>query len=87
MSTFRDSRPPKKFPDYIALMSNIIDCKASCFKEEAHQKAWWYVVLEYTSIMKNDVWDIVPRSEGKSIVSSRWQHSKVQSEVCDEMLL
>jgi hypothetical protein len=22
--------------------------------------------------MKNDVWDIVPRSEGKSVVSSKW---------------
>ena len=30
------------------------------------------MVEEYTSIMKNDVWDIVPRSEGKSIVSSKW---------------
>jgi hypothetical protein len=30
------------------------------------------VVEEYTSIMKNDVWDIVPRPEGKSIVSSKW---------------
>jgi hypothetical protein len=30
------------------------------------------MVEEYTSIMKNDVWDIVPRLEGKSVVSSRW---------------
>jgi hypothetical protein len=30
------------------------------------------MVEEYTSIMKNDVWDIVPRPEGKSVVSSRW---------------
>ena len=27
---------------------------------------------EYQSIMKNDVWEIVPRPEGKSVVSSRW---------------
>ena len=27
---------------------------------------------EYHSIMKNDVWEIVPRSEGKSVVTSRW---------------
>ena len=27
---------------------------------------------EYHSIMKNDVWEIVPRSEGKSMVTSRW---------------
>jgi hypothetical protein len=27
-------------------------------------------VEEYTSIMKNDVWDIVPRLEGKAVVRS-----------------
>ena len=27
---------------------------------------------EYPSIMKNDVWDVVPRPEGKSIVTSKW---------------
>ena len=27
---------------------------------------------EYASIMKNDVWDIVSRLEGKSMVSLRW---------------
>jgi hypothetical protein len=27
---------------------------------------------EYQSIMKNDVWDIVSRSKGKSVVTSKW---------------
>ena len=27
---------------------------------------------EYQSIMKNDVWDIVPIPENKSVVSSKW---------------
>ena len=27
---------------------------------------------EYRSIMKNNVWEVVPRLEGKSIVSSKW---------------
>jgi hypothetical protein len=27
---------------------------------------------EYNSIMKNDVWEIVPRPEGKSMIDSRW---------------
>jgi hypothetical protein len=27
---------------------------------------------EYSSIMKNDVWEIVPRTKGKSMVTSRW---------------
>ena len=27
---------------------------------------------EHQSIMKNDVWDVVPRPEGKSIVTFKW---------------
>ena len=27
---------------------------------------------EYSSIMRNDVWEIVPRPEGKTVVGSRW---------------
>ena len=27
---------------------------------------------EYQLIMKNDVWDIVPKLENKSVVSSEW---------------
>ena len=29
-------------------------------------------IEEYQSIMKNDVWDVVPRPNGKSIVTSKW---------------
>jgi hypothetical protein len=55
------------------LMSSIIDAKPSSFEEETDQKVWWdAMVEEYTSITRNDVWDIVPRLEGKSIVSSIW---------------
>ena len=27
---------------------------------------------EYQSIMKNDVWDVVPRPEGKLVITSKW---------------
>ena len=30
------------------------------------------MVEEYQSIMKNDVWEIVPRHEGNLVVTSRW---------------
>ena len=30
------------------------------------------MIKEYKSIMKNDVWDVVPRPNGKSIVTSKW---------------
>ena len=30
------------------------------------------MIEEYQSIMKNDAWDVVPRPEGKSVVTSKW---------------
>ena len=27
---------------------------------------------DYNSIMKNDVWEVVPRPDGKSVVTSKW---------------
>ena len=30
------------------------------------------MIKGYQSIMKNDVWDVVPRPEGKSVVTSKW---------------
>ena len=27
---------------------------------------------EYNSILSNDVWDVVPRPQGKSVVTSKW---------------
>ena len=30
------------------------------------------MIEEYQSIMKNDVWEVVPRLEGKSVVTSKW---------------
>ena len=30
------------------------------------------MIEEYQSIMKNDVWNVVPGPEGKSVVISKW---------------
>ena len=30
------------------------------------------MIEEYQSIMKNDVWDVVPRPEGKLVTTSKW---------------
>ena len=30
------------------------------------------MIKEYQSIMNNDVWDVVPRLDGKSVVTSKW---------------
>ena len=33
------------------------------------------MIKEYQSIMKNDVWDVVPRPKGKSVVTSKWMYN------------
>ena len=30
------------------------------------------MIEEYQSIMKNDVWDVVPRLDGNPVVNSKW---------------
>ena len=30
------------------------------------------MIEEYQLIMKNDVWDVIPRPEGMSVVTSKW---------------
>jgi hypothetical protein len=71
-STARERRPPRKFPNYMVLMSSIIDVEPSNFEEAANQQVWRdAMVEEYTSIMRNDVWDIVSRLDGKLVVSSK----------------
>jgi hypothetical protein len=60
----------------MALMSNGLEFEPSTFQEATDQRVWWgTMVEEYTSIMKNDVWNIVPRIERKSIMISRWLYN------------
>jgi hypothetical protein len=72
-SIFKEYECPKKFLNYMVLMSNIIDTKPYSFEEELYKKVWKdSMVEEYTYIMRNDVWDILTRLEGKKVVSSKW---------------
>jgi hypothetical protein len=57
----------------MALMSHIIDFEPSSYEEATGQQVWKDAMMEeYQSIMKNDVWEIVSRPEGKSVVTSKW---------------
>jgi hypothetical protein len=56
----------EKLSNYMLLMSRIIDAEPSSFKEVTDQKVSKDAMVdEYTYIMRNYVWDIVPRPEGK----------------------
>lgn len=54
-------------------MTKLIEAKPSSFKEVAHEEVWKKAMQEeYQSIMKNGVWEIVPKSTDKSVVTSKW---------------
>jgi hypothetical protein len=45
----------------------------TCFEESIQRKKWADAMTEeYKSIMKNEVWEIVPRPKNKDVVSYRW---------------
>ena len=50
----------------MALMTKLINSEPSSFKEAAQHDVWQEAMVEeYDSIMKNQVWEVVPRPEGK----------------------
>ena len=55
------------------LMCDLVDKEPTCFEEAIKLKEWAdAMVEEYQSIIKNDVWEVVPRPKDKSVVSSKW---------------
>ena len=62
-------------------MSHIIDDEPSSYEEAANQQVGSDAMMEkYQLIMKNGVWDIVPRPRGKFVVTSKWIY-KIKHEV------
>jgi hypothetical protein len=71
--TFKESKRPHRFGGYVPLMSSISDVEPSSFEEADKLQVWKDAMLEeYRSIIKNNIWDIVPRPKDKSVVSSKW---------------
>jgi hypothetical protein len=69
----RESKPSERFCSYIVMVSIIWESEPSTFEEATSRQVWRDAMMEeYNSIMKNDVWEVVPRPEGKSVVTSRW---------------
>jgi hypothetical protein len=54
-------------------MTHIIDSEPTCHGEASGEQVWKdSMTEEYQSILKNDVWDVFPRPEGNSVVTSKW---------------
>ena len=69
----RERKIMRSFSSYVALLCDFIDKEPSNYEEATEKKEWKDAMIEeYQSIMKNDVWNVVPRPEGKSVVNSKW---------------
>jgi hypothetical protein len=72
-TSVREGRAPQRFSNYMALMSELLEAEPSSFEEASQQQVWRNAMVEeYASIMKNDVWEMVPRPKGKPVIGSRW---------------
>ena len=71
--TIKERKKQNPYPSYVDLMCDLVDKEPTCFEEATNQKEWVdAMVEEYQSIIKNDIWEIVPRPKDKSVVSSKW---------------
>jgi hypothetical protein len=71
--TIRQVKKPKTFSSYMVLMCDLLEKETTIFEESTQKKEWADAMTkEYQSIIKNDVWEIVPRLKRKYVVSSKW---------------
>ena len=64
----RQHRPHDR---YQALVAQVEE--PSSFQEVVKHQVWVdSMIEEYASIMTNDVWEVVPRPQNRSVVGSRW---------------
>lgn len=64
----RQHRQPNRYQALVAQVEEL-----SSFREAIQHRVWVVAMVEeYSSIMTNDVWEIVPRPENRSVVGLRW---------------
>ena len=57
---------------YVAFLFELIKIEPANVEEALSHQSWKEAMIEeYNSILKNDVWDVVPRPKNKSAVSSK----------------
>ena len=63
--SFRRSVPPERL-SYMVLMIELINYEPSSFEEATQHDVWQVAMVEEDgSIMKNQVWEVVSRPQGK----------------------
>ena len=79
----RENKRTRSYSGYVALLCDIIDKEPSNYEEVTEKKEWKDAMIEeYPLIMNNDVWDVVPRPQGNSIVTSKWIYNIKHAAYC-----
>ena len=66
--TFHERKKPNRYQGYLTSMSTIIQNEPSSFSNDVKHQVW----KDAMTIMENDVWEVVPRPQDKTIVTSKW---------------
>jgi hypothetical protein len=54
--TYKERKKPEPYSSYVALLSDIIDTKPTCYEKVVEKKEWKDAMIEeYQSILKNHV--------------------------------
>lgn len=70
--TFRESKRLHRYGSYVTFMSKIIDFEPTTFENANKLQVWKEVMQgEYRSIIKNNLWEVVPKRANKFVVSSK----------------
>ena len=71
----KESKTPKRYSSYLAQVTSLCKSEPTTYEEASAHQVWRDAMMEeYNSIMKNEVWEVVPRPEGKSVVTSKWPY-------------
>jgi hypothetical protein len=71
--TSRKTKRPKRFSSYATYITKLLDEEPTTFEEVVKREQWKEAMAEeHQSIMRNEVWEIVPRPKEKSVVTSKW---------------
>ena len=69
----RQRREQERFSSVREVLTILNEYEPTTYGEESMHQVWRDAMMEeYNSIMKNGVWEIVLRPEGKSVVTSKW---------------
>ena len=68
----RERKALEIFFSYMAEVTSLRESEPTTYEEASLHQGWRDATIEeYNSIMKNGVWEVVPRPEGKSVVTSK----------------